>query len=105
MLQLDLQYSGEFGPPLTEETHADGTRLRSVWKPCEGGSERRAREAHWGSLLQVDGSYHVWFESRGLSYVVMAYIEEATSQVSVRSHEYEGTASAMDSFRRYVLRA
>jgi hypothetical protein len=57
-----------------------------------------------GALLQMDGSHHAWFEDRGPTCVLMAYIDDASSRVSARFYEYEGTVPAMDSFRRYVRR-
>jgi len=62
----------------------------------------RARRAHVGALLQLDGSHHDWFEGRGPRCVLMAYIDDANSRVFVRFYEYEGTIPAMDSFQRYV---
>ena len=62
----------------------------------------RARRAHVGELLQLDGSHHDWFEGRGPRCVLMAYIDDANSRVFVRVYEYEGTLPAMDSFQRYV---
>lgn len=62
----------------------------------------RARRAHVGELLQLDGSHHDWFEGRGPRCVLMAYIDDANSRVFVRFYEYEGTIPAMDSFQRYV---
>jgi len=62
----------------------------------------RARRAHVGELLQLDGSHHDGVEGRGLRCVLMAYIDDASSRVFVRFYEYEGTIPAMDSFQRYV---
>ena len=64
----------------------------------------RARRAHVGALLQLDGSHHDWFEGRGPRCVLMAYIDDANSRVFARFYEYEGTIPAMDSFQRYVSR-
>ena len=60
----------------------------------------RARRAHVGELLQLDGSHHDWVEGRGPRCVLMAYIDDANSRVFVRFYEYEGTIPAMDSFQR-----
>lgn len=62
----------------------------------------RERKAHWGEMLQMDGSHHDWFEGRGPKCVLMAYIDDATGRVFGRFYEYEGTIPAMDSFRRYI---
>jgi transposase len=62
----------------------------------------RARKAHRGELVQLDGSHHDWFEGRGPRCVLMAYIDDASSQVFARFYAYEGTIPALDSFLRYV---
>ena len=71
------------------------TRPHRVW---------RARRAHRGELVQLDGSHHDWFEGRGPQCVLMAYIDDASSRVYARFYDYEGTIPAMDSFGRYVTR-
>ena len=64
----------------------------------------RARRAHRGELVQMDGSHHAWLEERGPACVLMAYIDDASSEVLARFYEYEGTVPAFDSFGRYVAR-
>ena len=64
----------------------------------------RERKAHFGELVQIDGSHHDWFEGRGPFCVFMGYIDDATSTVSGRFYAYEGTIPAMDSMKRYIKR-
>jgi transposase len=64
----------------------------------------RARRAHFGELVQIDGSHHDWFEGRGPVCVFMGYIDDATSNVYGRFYAYEGTIPAMDSMKRYIKR-
>ena len=64
----------------------------------------RERRAHFGSLVQLDGSHHAWFEERGPKCVLMAYIDDATGEVYGRFFDYEGTFPAMESFKGYVLK-
>jgi transposase len=64
----------------------------------------RERKAHFGELVQIDGSHHDWFEGRGPVCVFMGYIDDATSTVSGRFYAYEGTIPAMDSMKRYIRR-
>lgn len=118
ILRLYETRYGDFGPTLAVEklaerhgiTLSDETLRR--WLQARG-IERftrrkrphrawRARRAHRGELVQVDGSHHDWFEGRGPQCVVMAYIDDASSRVCARFYEYEGTIPALDSFRRYV---
>jgi transposase len=64
----------------------------------------RERKAHFGELVQIDGSHHDWFEGRGPVCVFMGYIDDATSTVYGRFYAYEGTIPAMDSMKRYIKR-
>lgn len=64
----------------------------------------RERKAHFGELVQIDGSHHDWFEGRGPVCVLMGYIDDATGTVSGRFYAYEGTIPAMDSMKRYIKR-
>ncbi|MCS6302500.1 MAG: helix-turn-helix domain containing protein [Nitrospira sp.] len=41
----------------------------------------RARKAHVGELVQLDGAQHDWLEGRGPACGVMAYIDDASSRV------------------------
>lgn len=62
----------------------------------------RERKAHFGEMVQIDGSHHDWFEGRGPSCVFMGYIDDATGSVYGRFYDYEGTIPAMDSMKRYI---
>jgi transposase len=66
--------------------------------------QRRERRAHFGELIQIDGSHHDWFEGRGPICVFMGYIDDATNTVHGRFYDYEGTMPAMDSMKRYIKR-
>lgn len=118
VLQLYTQHYGDFGPTLAVEQLAKhhGLRLSDEtlrrWLHAQGLTHFRrrarphrtwrARRAHRGELVQLDGSHHDWFEGRGPQCVLMAYIDDASSRVFARFYEYEGTWPALDSFRRYV---
>jgi transposase len=64
----------------------------------------RARKAHFGELVQIDGSHHDWFEGRGPVCVFMGYIDDATSTVHGLFFAYQGTIPAMESMKRYIKR-
>lgn len=66
--------------------------------------QRREPRAHFGELVQIDGSHHDWFEGRGPICVFMGYIDDATNIVHGRFYDYEGTMPAMDSMKRYIKR-
>lgn len=117
-LQLYARRYGDFGPTLAAEKLAerDGITLSAetlrLWLRERGVTHVRrrkrphrawrARRAHVGELVQLDGSHHAWFEGRGPQCVLMAYIDDASSRVFARFYQYEGTWPALDSFRRYV---
>ncbi len=118
VLQLYARHYGDFGPTLAVEQLANrhGLRLSDEtlrrWLRAAGIAHFtrrarphrtwRARRAHRGELVQLDGSHHDWFEGRGPRCVLMAYIDDASSRVFGRFYEYEGTMPALDSFQRYV---
>lgn len=118
VLTLYTQRYGDFGPTLATEKLAErhGITLSAEtlrqWLRARGITHFtrrqrphrawRARKAHVGELIQLDGSHHDWLEGRGPRCVLMAYIDDASSRVCARFYEYEGTIPAMDSFRRYV---
>ncbi len=62
----------------------------------------RERKHCRGEMIQMDGSDHDWLEGRGPRLVFMGYIDDASSEVFGRFYNYEGTFSAMNSFRRYM---
>lgn len=64
----------------------------------------RERKAHFGELVQIDGSHHDWFEGRGAVCVFMGYIDDATGTVYGRFYDHEGVLPAMDSMKRYIQR-
>jgi transposase len=92
------QYSGgpgiRFGPTLASEHLAeehglqvDGETLRR-WMLTEGlwtrerkrksYRQRRLRRAHFGELLQLDGSFHPWLEERGPKGCLLNLVDDAT---------------------------
>lgn len=66
--------------------------------------QRRERREQLGSLIQMDGSEHDWFEGRGGRAVLMVMIDDATNRTYARFYKGETTLAAMDIFERYALR-
>ncbi len=66
--------------------------------------KRRERRASFGSMLQMDGSHHDWFEGRGAKCVLMVIIDDATSRTYARFYAAETTEAAFDVFGRWVAR-
>lgn len=65
---------------------------------------RRERRACLGSLLQMDGSVHDWFEGRGDACCLMVAVDDATGQTLARFYRRETTEAAFDLFGRWVDR-
>ena len=94
-------YSGKpgerFGPTLTaehlEEEHGIGIDAETLrrWMLAEGlwtrerkrkpYRQRRVRRAHFGELVQMDGSFHDWLEERGPRGCLIHMVDDATTQV------------------------
>lgn len=100
ILKLYEERYGDLGPTLAVEklTERDGITLSAEtlrgWLLARGVRHFRrrkrphrawrARKAHVGELVQLDGSHHDWLESRGPACVLMAYIDDASSRVFAR---------------------
>jgi transposase len=116
------KYSGEgaarFGPTLAAEHLAsedgivlDHETLRR-WMLADGlwhrrrhrspYRQRRARKAHFGELLQLDGSQHRWLEGRGPSGCAMTLVDDATSQVLLQFAPQETIWAAADLLRAWI---
>ena len=110
----------DFGPTLAQEKLHERDRLTvsretlrqwlreaGLWQRQRRAGRQhvwRERKAARGEMLQLDGSHHDWLEGRGPRLVLMAYIDDATSEVFARFYDYEGTMPAFESFYAYVLR-
>jgi hypothetical protein len=42
--------------------------------------QRRERKAHFGELVQLDGSFHLWYEDRAPPGCMMTMVDDATSR-------------------------
>jgi transposase len=94
------KYSGgvdtRFGPTLAAEHLAsedgvvvDHETLRrwmlaaGLWSRARKRSphrRRRERKAHFGELVQLDGSFHPWFEDRGPASCLLTMVDDATGR-------------------------
>ena len=108
----------DFGPTLASEKLFERDKLKindetlRLWLieqsiPYKRRKKRphrqwRERKECFGQMVQMDGSHHPWFETRGDKCVLMGYIDDATGRPFARFYTYEGTLPAMDSFKRYI---
>ena len=95
--QAEVGPGQRFGPTLLSEHLAEDERLDipvstlTDWMRSEGlWSRRRRRErhrrrrdpkAHFGEMVQLDGSFHDWLEGRGPEGCMMTMTDDATSTV------------------------
>ena len=56
--------------------------------------QRRPRAPHFGELVQLDGSWHDWFEGRGAGPVLLTMIDDATGTTLAQFVEAETTWAA-----------
>jgi transposase len=75
-----------------------GVRKRSAYR------KRREPKAHFGELLQMDGSFHRWLEDRGPEACLMHLVDDATSTALFAFSKQETTWSAADLLRAWIER-
>jgi transposase len=119
---IKQKYSGDsatrFGPTLIAEHLAseDGLLLdhetirrwmlaAGVWSRARRRTpfrQRRARKAHFGELVQLDGSFHAWYEDRGPRRCLLTMVDDATSQSLGRFSGEETIWAAAAVLRRWI---
>jgi len=67
-------------------------------------AHRRWREPkeHFGELVQLDGSFHRWFEDRGPEGCLMNMVDDATTETLARLGEQETIWTAAGVLRRWI---
>jgi transposase len=118
VLELYQGKYGDFGPTLaveylrkddgeelSEETLRRWLMAAGLWQARRQGARHRKwreRRAHWGEMVQMDGSEHDWFEGRRERAALMVLIDDATNWTYAKFFESETTAAAMSVFGEYV---
>jgi transposase len=65
--------------------------------------QRRARRARFGSLIQIDGSPHLWFENRAEKCCLIVFIDDATSIITAaRFCDNETTDNYLDTLKIHI---
>ena len=118
------KYGGEpgqrFGPTLAAEHLAQedgigiGVETLRGWMLAEGlwgrgrrgraHRRRRERKAHFGELVQLDGSFHDWLEGRGPRGCLMNMVDDATGTTLCRMGEEETIWAAVGVLRAWIGR-
>ena len=116
------RYSGpidvRFGPTLAAEhlasedgvtVHHDTLRrwmlAAGLWSRARQRSphhQRRERKAHFGELVQLDGSFHLWYETRAPRGCLMNLVDDATGRTLARLGAEETIWAAVDVLRRWI---
>lgn len=116
------KYSGavgvRFGPTLAAEhllsedgitVHHDTLRrwmlAEGLWSRARKGAphrQRRARKIHFGELIQLDGSFHLWYEDRAPQGCLVTLVDDATGRTLGRLGAQETIWAAVDVLRRWI---
>jgi transposase len=116
------KYSGEvgerFGPTLAAEHlgSEDGMEVHPEtlrrWMLSEGlwsrmrkrrtHRKRREARAHFGELVQLDGSFHEWYEQRGPKGCLMNLVDDATATTLARIGVEETIWTAVGVLRQWI---
>jgi transposase len=116
------KYSGpvgeRFGPTLAAEHLAseDGVQVHQdtlrrwmleagLWSRARKRSphrRRRERRAHFGELVQLDGSFHAWFERRGPQTCLLTMVDDATGRSVGRFGAQETIWAAVSVLRTWI---
>jgi transposase len=109
-----------FGPTLAaehlaseDEVAVDHETLRrwmlaaGLWSRARKRSlhrRRRERKAHFGELVQLDGSFHPWCEARGPASCLLTLVDDATSRSLGRLGPQETIWAAVGILRAWIGR-
>jgi transposase len=64
--------------------------------------QRRERKAHFGELVQLDGSFHDWLEGRGPRGCLMDMVDDATGRTVARLGKEETIWAAVGVLRAWI---
>jgi len=118
------KYSGDdktrFGPTLAAEHLASEDQIEvhpetlRRWMLAEGlwtkarkrkqHRRRRDRRAHFGELVQLDGSFHDWYQGRAGKACLMNMVDDATSTVEAHLGDEETIWAASRVLRQWIAK-
>ena len=124
LILIRQKYSGDsatrFGPTLVAEHLAseDGLTIdhetvrrwmlaAGLWSRQRKRTpyrQRRERNAHFGELVQLDGSFHAWYEARAARGCLMVMVDDATSRSEGRMGAEETIWAAAAVLRQWIER-
>jgi len=119
-LQLYREQYPDFGPTLASEKMAERDEVQvhretlrrwligaCLWPGRTAHRQhrrRRKRRGHFGELVQLDGSHHAWFESRGAPACLMVMVDDATGHTEALLAEGETLQAAFGVLRQWIER-
>ena len=77
----------EYGLTVHHETLRRWMLAAGLWsrtRAAPAHRTRRARKAHFGELVQLDGSFEAWLEDRAPTACLMDLVDDATSRCALR---------------------
>lgn len=99
------QLAGEHGMKVSAETLRRWMLRAGLWSRERRRREhrrRRERRAHFGELVQMDGSPHAWLEKRGPRACLVGMVDDATGYGGGRFEAEETIWAAADGLRAWV---
>jgi transposase len=97
----------EDGVQMDEETLRRWMLAEGLWsrrRKRKAYRQRRERKPHFGELVQLDGSFHDWFEGRGPNGCLMNMVDDATSRSVCRLGEQETIWAAAGVLRAWMAK-
>jgi hypothetical protein len=102
---LACEKLAEEGLVISPDTLTAILKERHLWQRRRHRNKhrrRRERRKNFGSMVQIDGSPHDWFEGRSAWCVLMVIVDDATGMTYARLYPVETTVAAFDVFGRWV---
>ena len=118
-LEIVFEKYHDFGPTFASEKLAEKHKIKispetlrkamidhGLWsKTRKHKSHRKKRERmpSEGMMVQLDGSYHKWFEDRGPECALLVFVDDATCKIQrLEFVDSESTKSIMSSMKKYL---
>src|SRR2546422_973764 len=99
--------ASEDGVMIDHETLRRWMLVAGLWSRVRKRSphrRRRERKAHFGELVQMDGSFHPWFEGRGPQSCLLTLVDDATGKTLGRFGAQETIWAAVGVLRAWIER-
>jgi hypothetical protein len=102
---LAAEHLCEEGLVVSRQTLARWLRKAGLWSGARQRKpyrQRRERREHFGELVQLDGSFHLWLEDRGERGCLMHLVDDATSTAEGRFYAEETIWGAVGVLRSWI---